>query len=560
MSELVTIVQEPWGFITARGAAPLRVVLDGYGPAVFVPQEEKSRLGAFAVAFPRKSAHFTFDLKQWASFDLPTSLKTTARHKISLDGSTTHEFNLENQIGRIGCGRLNLSASDQSIQRRSESFVDAIVQIMLELRRAAEDYMAKSSMPIRVPYKYAALPWPELPEKLCLDRKEASMDVIVEIASEYLPALCELVERPRRILRRERKKTLLAKAQQIDAKCLQWLVQQPGRTPAEKAGSDQKILAIGRQEDFDTLENRVLKDFLKRCVDCSDMYLEQNRKYQHSQRHRVVSRLRLKCFRYLRAPFFDTIANLNQLASPNYALLHHSQYALLWKWYLRLVHRQRQSDEAWIWQRRLWADLIRLCMVASIIDMKSNFVTEWPFLQHLWIRDEHEFGSWAAPVDWPGPIEMIGHTGVSVFVEFVHPQSDREKLSSGALKLKHLVGLSGADMGIYFKGTNQQSHQALMVWAILSGADGNDALAVHESAKRLAKFLEDNKRTYCHNIQVSGLVVRSELGSSAVHDLPSVSEGDTRVDVLMLPADMNDWRTGALDYFKQLIFELLTKT
>ena len=71
-----------------------------------------------------------------------------------------------------------------------------------------------------------------------------------------------ITARPRRVLRTEHRLVKLQSVRRIDAKAVQWLTRQPGRTPAERAGVRQRIKAPRRYEILDTLENRVLRSLL----------------------------------------------------------------------------------------------------------------------------------------------------------------------------------------------------------------------------------------------------------------------------------------------------------
>ena len=61
------------------------------------------------------------------------------------------------------------------------------------------------------------------------------------------------------------KKCSLDRVQEMDRASMRWLSKQPGTTLAQRAGSDQRVLAIVRKENFDTLENRVLHAYLTAC-------------------------------------------------------------------------------------------------------------------------------------------------------------------------------------------------------------------------------------------------------------------------------------------------------
>jgi len=97
--------------------------------------------------------------------------------------------------------------------------------------------------------------------------------LITRISRECLTDTEDILGNLRKVLIRERETMSLGMVQQVDAHCLRWLCRQPGHDAIEKAGAKQRILAIVRRENFNTLENRVFKDFLMRCSQETAQYL-----------------------------------------------------------------------------------------------------------------------------------------------------------------------------------------------------------------------------------------------------------------------------------------------
>jgi len=105
------------------------------------------------------------------------------------------------------------------------------------------------------------------------DEADPRMAEIVRQARDVLPLLQDLEKRIRRVLRRNREMTSLDRVQEMDRGSMLWLVRQPGRTTAERAGAGQRILATVRHENFDTLENRVLHAYVILAVQVSREWL-----------------------------------------------------------------------------------------------------------------------------------------------------------------------------------------------------------------------------------------------------------------------------------------------
>jgi hypothetical protein len=232
------------------------------------------------------------------------------------------------------------------------------------------------------------------------DVDEPAMALIVRHAQEMRRHVVELVERPRRVLRRERRLQALDRIQEMDSQCLTWYVRRPGKTAAQKAGPRQQLLAVVRRETIDTLENRVLKDFLRRTTVEAERYLGANRLLSASKRYGFVRRYGNTVRRLHAAPDLEEVRPLAGVPTPNYVLQHDRRYRRLWGAYLELVRRQDVLDEAWSWQRRLWADAVTIA-VASVLDVAPGVrvLHEAP----AYLRAEQDHGRWtegAFPHRW----------------------------------------------------------------------------------------------------------------------------------------------------------------
>jgi len=490
------------------------------------------------------------------------------------------ELHLQEQIPYP---KSHASGIDELSQQAVE-FVDTLVSAMLELRLCAEYFAGRVSADIVKPVSdwleasgsefeprgsvpLARLPWSAVAGCLLDERDQPRMDVIVRIAEKFQEPLSRLAEAPRRILRRERAMTPLSRVQETDNACLEWLVRQPGITPVEKAGSRQQILAVVRTESYDTLENRVLKDFLRRCVDAANLYIDQNRRYSATERYRLVSRFRNRCRTLLGLEQWVGVSWLHNIPQPNYVLQHDRSYRELWKWYLQLVHRQKQADEAWRWQRRLWGDVVRLVVGAALFRLEeeeqknsggeSGVSISAPYEQSVWLRDEQACGTWAAAFDWPGPVVVNCRGKRPVIVECVHPHDPRVASTHRREQLPAWCGAVGADLVLLFcpvGGHKVGRDVCLFIWAIHSAAEKPTDERVkgqtHTAYQALSQLQEDARDD---NIVFSGLLLRSRFdGGSA--DLPSAgSVGGTEVLGLSLPADPAEWRDELLELLRTAI-------
>jgi Domain of unknown function (DUF2357) len=132
--------------------------------------------------------------------------------------------------------------------------------------------------------------WQELRRRWTEDGDSVppSMDVIAQHAFALWRTIEELARSPRRILRRTHRQIPISRVQELDRRAMTWLVRQPGETLAERAGDQQKILAVAREENFDTLENRVLRAYCELPSHAARDCLELNRTKLLTTRARKV--------------------------------------------------------------------------------------------------------------------------------------------------------------------------------------------------------------------------------------------------------------------------------
>jgi len=221
------------------------------------------------------------------------------------------------------------------------------------------------------------------------DDEEGPVRLIVRIAAACRRALEEVCLRPRVALRRERLLTPLERVRQIDANCLRWLSRQPGRNVAEKAGSKRRVLAVERVESADTPENRVVKDMLTRCAFESARYLNEHRNKREKTRYRDVEEFRALVQKLLRDTAIRGVPRATGSVTPNYVLQFDSRYALIWHWYQRLRRQHTALNDAWRWQRRVFAEHVRFACAAAL----SEYIDEQPAVRkRVYIHSEPNRG------------------------------------------------------------------------------------------------------------------------------------------------------------------------
>lgn len=223
------------------------------------------------------------------------------------------------------------------------------VDVIVKLRLSAEQQY--KSAPHSAYSQRLALPldWEQIYTILYPDTQSPPESIITSIARSCVNETESLIGNMRKVLLREREKVSLGLVQQVDPHCLRWLSKQPGRNAIEKAGTKQKILGIVRRENFNTIENRVFKDFLTRTYREAVFYLQTNEScFNGHPTINLVKRLRQLCAKGLQEQILETINGIKGLPTPNYVLRQERRYAKIWKAYCKLVRQAHIAERLWL--------------------------------------------------------------------------------------------------------------------------------------------------------------------------------------------------------------------
>jgi len=190
------------------------------------------------------------------------------------------------------------------------------------------------------------------------NKDEPRRALIVRLAEDdTVPKLLSSVcHRPRRILARDRQLQKIDRIQEMDPACIRWLVRQPGVSLAQKAGVRQTVMSVVRYETADTHENRVVRDLVRRAVLACNRYIQENRAYPESKRVELVRTFRLELRRLLTHTPIAEVRPITGSAPPNYVLQNDFRYKPLWYWYQLFLRQEKQRDNVWRWQHRVWAE------------------------------------------------------------------------------------------------------------------------------------------------------------------------------------------------------------
>ncbi|MGN0844251.1 MAG: DUF2357 domain-containing protein [Kiritimatiellia bacterium] len=227
------------------------------------------------------------------------------------------------------------------------------------LRTHAEEYWAGSPRGSHLGFKehrYQAdtirqalpLEWSEVKPILLPGEDHPRETLISSVAVHCIEDVRLISKGMRRILSRERVMTPVGKVQQLDTYCMRWLMRQPGRDFAEKGGVRQRIMAVVRNEQYDTLENRVFKDFLIRAANLAESYLDENlERFPHHRVCRAVKDFRTVCQVVLEMPEMNRISGLSAMPQPNYVLQQDNRYSKIWDAYRKIVQLANLAEKLW---------------------------------------------------------------------------------------------------------------------------------------------------------------------------------------------------------------------
>lgn len=334
-----------------------------------------------------------------------------------------------------------------------------------------------------------AVPWMELPELIRMYGRDPSVQkrsLIVSIAEKMPQHVQELVRSARRILVHERRLLPATRAAEMDPGCLQWYFRQPGQTAMQKASANrQRLQGMSRRETFNTLENRVFREFLRRCVrECRQYIRFVCAGKTDTGYGRDVSRFGSLCSELLKNPVWEDIDELESGVRPNYVLQNDVRYRRVWDLYQKLLRKQDEEDWMWAWQGRTWADICTLLLGASLLVMaeKNNGTVKLSPLAHAGCAflKEQEQGRRMMRGSEPGPF-LLSYRGRQAVLELVHAsQAEQHKVASS-------LGCTGGTLFFVLKplGRKKATARAIVIWPVhtFSSTKAHDFREIQKSAE-----------------------------------------------------------------------------
>ena len=320
------------------------------------------------------------------------------------------------------------------------------IETLFALRMRAEEYWSGS--PRGSAYNYrehrylarqanGALPleWEDIHDELCPDAKRAPRTLIVQIALNCTEEVRLISTGMRRVLSRERVLTPIGNAQQLDTHCMRWLMRQPGRTEVEKAGMRQRIMAVVRREQFNTLENRVFKDFVIRCRNLADVYIErldEEFKRNTCPEYVAVKAFSTVCARAMMLSEMSSISTLSDLPNPNYVLQQDTKYSKIWRMYLKVIAHVRHAEQLWQHRETIASKIVMLADFSRRRTSRNDFL----YKSRIWFNP---LGKCADPFD-------IGVTHFTIADENLLERRRQQDVSHMILGGIGVIDITGEDV------------------------------------------------------------------------------------------------------------------
>lgn len=570
---------EPWSLLLGEQQQLSSASrLDGSGsPRLVLGANSKPPLAVLPTgqaALPLASFPFVFGAGRLQAYHLPTDSRP---HRESSDFQTTVVLSdgalsvlQENPVTRLAEKR-----PEHGDERKPSHIVDAWIdwqvwafQELGHLPDLPDEFDATTrAATVRRTWDAASQVW------FRDGNNEARMALIVRLAKEQLlhRALEAVSRHPRRILQRYRENTPISRIQEIDPACIRDYARRPGITPAEKAGSRQSLLAVRRQEQRDTLENRVACWAMDRISMRAAAFCSENSGFLKDEKVGLVQRFGKNAREWRTSEWLRDVTNLRQVISqPNYPLQFEARYQIIWKTYQRLLKEKREIDDAWTWQRVLWGETGRQLLGCCLRQCFKTKAVSTPFY-----RTEARNGFWTEAPVAPGPFQTR-HGECLIFdcrdLEGASGRLRTHWLNRPPFRGAEYLGASGCDQILLWPKLSR----GLLVWhfyhASLSKIHGGLRGVVSRCGKALESLSSDLRRFAQSNVRFSGLILVADLGrgvaKEARDDSPAVTlEGGPglvnggSVHALCVPPDVDAWPRFAADFRSgfDLVLEELQK-
>ena len=434
---------------------------------------------------------------------------------VEIPGPAIREGTGQNRVLMKGCGEYLYSSeySHQFQNETTDSFVrrchfaltDAFIWLSGFLYRFRED----TGSPLadrKISEACAAFK-----EYLGSKKDFAPESLIVEIARNAPGAIASIVGGPRKVLMREHTEVPLDKIQEMDVFSLVDLARRPGKTVAMKAGPKQRLTALTRRETADTIENRVVLDFILRSARSARQYVDEMcarcprraacrlndpvvEKNCPSERVKIVAAYSRHCAAWIRSGAFAEVTRLKEPRTrPNYVLQQNIRYVKVWKYYLRLLRLEDIEEDMWRWRRAAWSDMTKMLFMMVWEDRLKPHAKLQTSRRPFMIRSVNRNGRWFVPTPFEDSL-VFGERGVYKTLYMLATEDAVRLTGDKGLAKKNadfFIVVATADVGRGSRGATATGKFSVWpVWAFCGDAKTQRAMDAQTLAKEAADEID----------------------------------------------------------------------
>ena len=373
--------------------------------------------------------------------------------------------------------------------------------------------------------------WPRLQKawERAEDESDPRMAEIVRQSIRVKPYLLELEKKIRRVLRRSRELMPLDRVQEMDRASMLWMVRQPGSTTAEMAGTDQRVLAIARHENFDTLENRVLHSYLGLASHFARHWMREHRRAENSKRYRDVEAYSRQCRRLSRDLSQLGVSVAEPGITANYVLQENRAYRAVNEAWVRLLRQDKAEDDLWAWQAQSWTDFCVLALTLALYGLKeSKLIAQAPL---VWLDEAIQGRRFFH--DRPLAVFWLEESGLIVEV-----QARPEAVTSIQFATKANVWLRITDL------KSDEFERRVPVWT----PSPFERMSPSEEARNAVTLIEALRKKATQEVMREGLILMQAHGE---FEKMEYSFGASRVWAIALDArgdTLKDGKTALADF------------
>lgn len=166
----------------------------------------------------------------------------------------------------------------------------------------------------------------------------------------------------------------LVNAREFDRACMQWVARKSGRNLKEKLALDNKVLAVRRQQNYNTTENQLLKSILKELQYLFDekqvTFNLSNKEYEEQELVELIES-------WLVSEECSQIGSWQNLP-PNNTLLQHKYYRKIWYVYqfLQKLDEYLENDKANLKKHTFL--VLHFCLIAELMQYNEIRLGQMP--------------------------------------------------------------------------------------------------------------------------------------------------------------------------------------